>query len=84
METMTVMMPRSLTAENGAKKKMIGEFHEKVLVRCDACDGTGWLDEDAGEDCPECSGAGDYYLKVPVSWTTIKEIYAKAVEHFGN
>ena len=84
METMTVMMPRSLTAENGAKGLMIGEFHEKVLMACEECEGTGWLDEDAGEECPECTGAGNYSLSVPVSWTTIKKIYAKAVEHFGN
>ena len=28
METMTVMMPRSLTAENGAKKLFIGDFND--------------------------------------------------------
>jgi hypothetical protein len=81
MPSGTVAMPEALTEENGAKTLLIGEFHEKVLIECEACDGDGWLDEESGEDCPTCSGAGDYYLKVPVSWTTIKDIYTMAVKH---
>ena len=34
METYTVMMPRSLTAENDAKAAMIGEFHEDIELIC--------------------------------------------------
>lgn len=79
-----LVMPRALTAENGAKALMMGEFSESVVMRCDECDGDGWLDEDAGEECPVCDGVGDYALKVPISWDTIKAIYAMAVEHLGH
>ena len=78
-----LVMPLALTAENGAKALMIGEFSESVVLRCNECDGEGWL-EDIGDECPECDGAGDYAIKVPVSWDTIKAIYAKAVEHLGH
>lgn len=36
-----VVMPRRLTAENGAKALMAGEFFERIFVRCDRCDGDG-------------------------------------------
>ncbi len=55
METKTVIMPINLTAENGAKGLLIGEFW------AEAPDGT----------------------KVMIDWTTIKEIYAMAVNHLG-
>ncbi len=83
METNTVMMPRALTAENGAKGLLSGEFKEVVLMQCPRCDGEGWEDEESGEECYECTGAGEYALKVLVSWTTIKEIYAIAVKHLA-
>ena len=35
METKTVMMPRELTAENGAKAALMGEFLIKSPLRCD-------------------------------------------------
>lgn len=75
-----VMMPQSLTAENGAKGLLSGEFLEKVILQCEYCD-DGWEDEEAGEECQYCGGSGDYSLNVPVQWTTIKEIYAMAVKH---
>lgn len=78
METKTVMMPRSLTAENGAKAAMIGEFHEEIEITCSAC----YFDE-AQDDCEVCGGDGHYTQRVPVSWTTIKEIYAMAVKELG-
>jgi len=62
-----VVMPRSLTAENGAKALLMGEFFEVHECR--------YYDED-GE-------LVEYTEKVPVSWTTIKEIYAKIVSHYG-
>ena len=74
--TETVMMPRKLTAENGAKSLMIGEFSEVVEVTCSACD-------QDDEECDVCDGSGFYMQKVPVSWSTIKYIYARAVEHLG-
>jgi hypothetical protein len=71
-----VKMPRRLTAENGGKSLMIGEFFEIHNQPClyEVC---------TPKDCPICGGSGFVELKVPVSWTTIKAIYAKAVKHFG-
>lgn len=71
-------LPRELTAENGAKALLIGEFFEEFDVPnpdycgCDDCD---YCEQhpDEPEDLPQ---------PVPVSWTTIKAIYAKIVEHF--
>jgi len=83
METKTVMMPRTLTAENGVKAAMLGEFYSEVEQECPDCDGDGWEDEESGEECYLCKGAGTVTVKVPVSWTTIKEIYRKAVECCG-
>lgn len=76
MESDLVVMPRRLTAENGGKSLMIGEFFETVTQTCryEVC---------YPDDCPACGGTGIIEVKVPVSWTTIKEIYARAVDHFG-
>lgn len=59
----SVVMPSRLTAENGAKDLLRGEFHETIVCH----------NED-GEP---------YEVKMPVEWTTIKEIYAKIVKHYG-
>lgn len=75
----TAIMPKALTAENGGKTLLMGEFYEKVVMQCPTCDGDG-IFEDVGT-CEDCEGVGEYSLKVQVSWTTIKEIYAMAVEH---
>lgn len=82
METKTVMMPRELTAENGAKALLIGEFHEAIYVTCPDCDG-GEYQEIESDQCGTCNDEGSIALKATVSWSTIKEIYAKAVEHLG-
>ena len=82
METKTIMMPRELTAENGAKGLISGEFKETIIMQCTNCDGEGVFED--GGTCLECGGSGDFSVSVPVSWTTIKEIYAMAVEHLGN
>lgn len=55
-------LPRELTAENGAKAALIGEFHEDF----------GYLDDNGNER----------YIKVAVTWTTIKAIWKAAVAHF--
>lgn len=73
----TILMPDELTAENGAKYLFLGEFKEKILVSCHECGG----DPEEAETCEECTGAGDYYLSVPISWDTIKSIYAMAVKN---
>jgi len=69
-----VLMPNELTAENDAKFLLSGEFSESIEVICPECNG------DDSEDCDECFSAGTISLDVPVSWSTIKNIYALAVE----
>lgn len=68
-----VTVPRSLTAENGAKAALLGEFSVQQNITCHEC---------LGEGCDDCSGQGNWTDSVPVDWTTIKEIWAKGVEHF--
>jgi hypothetical protein len=58
-----ILVPRELTAENGAKAALIGEFTESFE----------YCDQDGDEQTAH----------IPVSWTTIKEIYKAAVKHFG-
>lgn len=70
-----VLMPRTLTAKNGAKAELSGEFKEEVKLSCFECD-----EDNADIDCEICEGKGHYYQIVPVEWTTIKNIYRKAVE----
>lgn len=70
-----IEMPRELTAENGAKEALSGEFFEEIELEVE-CD---------GEDCDEHDCDGDFHTfmqQVPVSWTTIKSIWKRAVEHF--
>lgn len=74
-----VIMPRELTAENGAKAIFRGEFHETREIKNDAYCGCG--------DCEDCDMFPDkpetIIEKVAVSWTTIKEIYSRAVKEFA-
>lgn len=70
-----VMVPRRLTAENGAKWELSGEFSETKFVNCPECFGD--------DECETCDGSGRIGITVPVTWTTIKEIWAKGVEHFA-
>lgn len=80
-ETATVMMPRELTAENGAKAALIGEFSVRLPEFCPECN-----DEEEPEDCMKCAicgGTGNVYRDVNVPWTVIKAIYRKAVETLG-
>jgi hypothetical protein len=75
-----VLMPKSLTAENGAKSLFMGEFNEQVEMTCPEC-----ADCDDEEDhCIICNGSGQYIQKVPVSWSTIKDIYAMAVSKLSS
>lgn len=69
-----VLMPEELTAENGAKYLLVGEFEEVVDLECGACDSDD-------EGCEVCSGHGSYTYRVPVSWSTIKSIYKLAVDN---
>ncbi len=69
------LVPMKLTAENGAKGALLGEFSETKFINCPECFGDG--------DCETCDGSGRIEVKVPVTWTTIKGIWAKGVEHFA-
>ncbi|HFI7842860.1 TPA: DUF550 domain-containing protein [Escherichia coli] len=70
-----VMVPKRLTAENGAKGVLFGEFSETTFISCPECFGD--------DDCETCDGSGRIEIKVPVSWTTIKTIWAKGCEYFS-
>ncbi len=70
-----VMVPMRLTAENGAKGVLSGEFSETQSVNCPECFGY--------DECETCDGSGRIEIKVPVSWTTIKDIWIKGIEHFA-
>ncbi|EPL8210064.1 TPA: hypothetical protein NHT77_005274 [Raoultella ornithinolytica] len=69
-----VMVPMRLTAENGAKAALLGEFNLEYSLTCHEC---------FGEGCDDCSGEGTWTNTIPIDWTTIKEIWAKGVEHFA-
>lgn len=70
------LMPTSLTAENGAKSLLIGEFKVSRELSCDECASS---DEESG-DCEICGGHGSYNQDTPIGWDLMKEIYHKAVE----
>ncbi|EAM8407023.1 hypothetical protein AB241_03730 [Salmonella enterica] len=70
-----VLVPKKLTAENGAKSVLSGEFSETKFINCPECFGD--------DDCEICDGSGRIEITVPVTWTTIKAIWAKGVEHFA-
>nr|DAZ64728.1 MAG TPA: DnaJ-like protein [Caudoviricetes sp.] len=69
-----VMVQKKLTAENGAKGVLSGEFSETKFINCPECFGE--------DECETCDGSGRLEITVPVTWTTIKAIWAKGVEHF--
>ncbi|WP_154916291.1 hypothetical protein [Klebsiella grimontii] len=68
-----VMVPAKLTAENGAKSALLGEFNIEYTLTCHEC---------FGEGCEDCNDEGRWINSIPVDWTTIKAIWSKAVEHF--
>lgn len=69
-----ILMPKTLTAENGAKGLMSGEFFEISQQDCPECYGDG---------CSDCDDYGYFEIKTPIKWTTIKAIYKMAVENLG-
>lgn len=73
-----ILMPRELTAENGGKALMLGEFKESIELQCPCVHG-----EESDDDCKLCDGDGTYLQEVTISWPMIKDIYEKAVGHFG-
>lgn len=70
------IMPRRLTAENGAKALLLGEFKVTVTQECHDC---GELDE-PNQYCEICDGEGEYSQSHTISWDQIKFIYSKAVD----
>lgn len=73
-----VLLPRKLTAENGAKSLLIGEFYVEGKSPCPDCF-ESLID---GDFCDTCENTGEINTKTAVSWTTIKAIYDKIVGHF--
>lgn len=71
-----VLVPMELTADNGAKGALSGEFAEDIELSCQECGGSD-------SDCEECDGEGSVTQKVPVSWTTIKRIHRRMIELFA-
>ncbi|WDY60354.1 hypothetical protein [Pseudomonas sp. PSKL.D1] len=69
------LMPKRLTAENGAKALLLGEFKLEVTQECPEC---RELDE-AVEGCEICDGEGEYGQRHIIPWDKIKYIYSEAV-----
>lgn len=65
------IMPLKLTADNGAKGALCGEFHVQYRIVCQSC---------VGEGCEDCNHTGGWNAEIPVSWDTIKRIHESAVE----
>ncbi|POY57381.1 hypothetical protein PB70LOC_03265 [Pectobacterium versatile] len=65
------IMPLKLTAENGAKGALAGEFHISHTVTCHEC---------GGEGCEDCNDQGSWEEKILIGWDTIKQIYQSAVD----
>ncbi|GCN69733.1 putative phage protein [Escherichia coli] len=70
-----VIVPKKLTAENGAKGVLSGEFSETTFISCPECFGD--------DDCDTSDGSGRIEIKVPVTWTTIKSIWDKGIAYFA-
>lgn len=70
-----ILMPRSLTAANGAKGLLLGEFTILHTATCSAC-----AFDKPEEDCEVCGGDVEYTESIQVDWSTIKAIYATAAE----
>lgn len=65
------IMPVALTAENGAKGALSGEFKVSRTVTCNECGCVG---------CDDCAYAGEFEEEITVPWDTIKDIYRAAVD----
>ena len=73
------LMPNSLTAENGAKALLCGEFDQSVEVSNPEYCGCGKCDF-----CLEFPETDESYIvKTPVTWVMIKDIYSTIVQHYS-
>ena len=70
------LMPRRLTAENGAKALLLGEFKLNVVRECPECHDL----EEPVEGCEICDGEGEYAQHHTIPWEQIKFIYSEAVK----
>lgn len=70
------LMPKRLTAENGAKALLLGEFKLEVTQECPEC---RELDEPV-EGCEICDGEGEYGQRHIIPWDKIKFIYSAAMK----
>lgn len=65
------VMPRKLSAENGAKGALSGEFHITHRIGCQSC---------GGEGCEDCNEEGGWDGEILIGWDIIKRIHEAAVE----
>lgn len=70
------LMPTRLTAENGAKALLLGEFKLDVTSECPECRDL----EEPLEGCEVCDGEGEYGQQHMIPWDQIKFIYSEAVK----
>jgi hypothetical protein len=70
------LMPTRLTAENGAKALLLGEFKLEVTTECPECREL----EEPLEGCEVCDGEGEYGQQHMIPWDQIKFIYSEAVK----
>lgn len=70
------LMPTKLTAENGAKALLLGEFKLEVTSECPECRDL----EEPSEGCEICDGEGEYGQQHMIPWDQIKFIYSEAVK----
>jgi hypothetical protein len=73
------LMPARLSAENGAKFILSGEFYETIRCACPQC----WGEDEPDPECEFCAGQGEFDTRVQVTWDTIKDIYAKAFDRMA-
>lgn len=83
-----ILMPKGLTAENGAKAALLGQFREWLPEQeCPECEGDGLgpaCPHAEGESrCEMCGGTGEVSGHILVSWANIKAIYRGAVDLLG-
>ena len=71
------LFKNGLTAENGAKSAMIGEFYELNNFDCPVCDSGTNIEHIF---CENCNSTGECRQKINVSWSTIKDIWKKGIE----
>lgn len=65
------VMPCKLSAENGAKCALSGEFHVTHRIVCQSC---------GGEGCEDCNEEGGWDGEILIGWDIIKQIHEASVE----